>query len=410
MRHRCVIQAVLALSVVAAEACREPPAAVLLGASELASPATIDSGEPFLSESADGVLMSWIGRSGSGVRNVRFARYDGAGWSEPRTVVEGERLLVNVSDFPSIRRGPEGALWAHWLERDGEGLGYGVRLSRSDDGGATWSGPWVPHTDATATDHGFVSLVPLEGGAAIIWLDGRSFVPSGDGAPPTMETALYSRSFGPEGPSGPEAPIDLRVCDCCQTDVATTADGPILVYRDRSPDEIRDVRVARLENGAWSVGGFVHRDGWETGACPINGPAIDARGDLAAVAWFTAAEGEARVSVAFSDDGGRRFDDPVRVDDGAPAGRVDVALLQDGSAVVTWVERTGGAGTEVRLRRVARRGRLLEAVSASAAYAERVLGFPRLALARHDAIIVAWTDGTEIIPRVRVTRITVEEP
>jgi hypothetical protein len=33
-----------------------------------------------------------------------------------------------------------------------------------------------------------------------------------------------------------------------------------------------------------------------------------------------------------------------------------------------------------------------------------------LARARDGAIIVAWTDGTEIIPKVRVTRIEVEEP
>jgi len=98
------------------------------------------------------------------------------------------------------------------------------------------------------------------------------------------------------------------------------------------------------------------------------------------------------------------------VDDGAPAGRVDVALLGDGTALVSWVERTGGDGADVRLRRVDARGRLLESVSASAPFAQRVLGFPRLAQAADGAIIVAWTDGTEITPRVRVTRIAVEAP
>jgi len=406
MRHRRLTGLVAMAALLGVAACREPPSPVELAAAEIESPADVDSGEPFLAVGDGDVLMSWIGRSPSGDRDVRFSRYGDSGWTEPRVMIEGERLLVNVSDFPSIAQGPDGVLWAHWLERDGAGLGYGIRVTRSDDGGASWSEPWTPHADGTAADHGFVSMVPGEGGLNIVWLDGRAFA----GSPPTAETALYSRAIGAEGLIGPEVEVDERVCDCCQTDVATTDDGPVLVYRDRSPGEIRDIRVARLENGRWTPGPLVHEDGWETGACPINGPAVAASGQLVAVAWFTAVEGESRVNVAFSDDGARSFGAPVRVDAGAPAGRVDIVLLDDGSAVVGWVERTGGDRVDVRLRRVGRGGRLLEAISATAPWSERVLGFPRLARARDGAIIVAWTDGTEIIPRVRVTRIAVEEP
>jgi hypothetical protein len=406
MRHRAAVFLWAAIVV----GCRgAPPPAVVLSAAEIDAPTGVDSGEPFLSATDDGVLMSWIDRGPSGVRDVRFARYAGSGWSEPRVVTEGERLLVNVSDFPSIVEAPDGALWTHWLERNVDRPGYGIRVARSEDGGGTWSAPWTPHQDATSADHGFVSTIPVDGGMGILWLDARAFEAGVGDTPPTRETALYSRVAGPDGPLGEESPVDPRVCDCCQTDAALTSDGPILVYRDRSPEEIRDIRVARLEEGAWRQGDLVHEDGWETGACPINGPAVDARGASVVVAWFTAANGESRVNAAFSDDGGRSFEDPVRVDDGTPAGRVDVTLLDDGTALVAWVERTGGDGTEVRLRRVGAGGRRLESVSASAPFSQRVMGFPRLARADDGAIIVAWTDGTEIVPRVRVTRIAVEE-
>ncbi|MDH3271999.1 MAG: glycoside hydrolase [Gemmatimonadota bacterium] len=389
--------------------CGEAPSQPLsLSAREIASPAGADSGEPFLSVAGDTVLMSWIGRSSSGARQVRFARYAAAAWGEPIVVAEPDRLLVNVADFPSILQGPDGTLWAHWPERDAQGFGYGVRISRSTDGGATWSDPWIPHTDGTPTEHGFVSTIAMGDEVGILWLDGRAFARAADGSDPTMETALYFRTADGAGSRGPEVPVDVRVCDCCQTDVATTSRGPVLAYRDRSPEEIRDIRVTRYEGGAWGRSRLVHEDGWETGACPINGPAVAATEEHVAVAWFTAADGESRVMVAFSDDAAESFGDATRIDDGAPAGRVDVIVLEDGSALVSWLERTGGDGSDVRIRRVGPGGQLLESLSVSAPSSERAAGFPRLARAGDGAIILAWTDGADLTPRVRVTRIELE--
>ena len=390
-------------------ACGEPPSPLSLSVLPMESPTGADSGEPFLSLSGDTVIMSWLGRSDAGVRQMRFARYVDGDWDEPTVVTTSERLLVNVADFPSVVTGADGMLWAHWLERDAEGFGYGVRVSHSGDGGATWAEPWTPHTDDTPTEHGFVSTVPMGGGVGLVWLDGRAFAMPQDGSSPANETALYFRAVGAGGPAGPETPLDGRVCDCCQTDVAVTSSGPVLVYRDRSPEEIRDIRVTRYENGSWDEGRPVHEDGWETGACPINGPAVAARDERVAVAWFTAAGGEARVNVAFSNDAARSFATATRVDDGSPSGRVDVLLLEDGTALVSWLERTGGDGAEVRVRRVGPRGQRLETLSVSAPFSERAGGFPRLVQEGTGAIILAWTDGAELTPRVRVTRIQVGE-
>lgn len=391
-----------------ASGCLESTSPALLTVTSVESPAGVDSGEPYLSVSGDTVLMSWLGRSQEGARQLLFATYVDGSWERPRVIAERQRMLVNVADFPSVTRGPDGTLWSHWLERDAEGFGYGVRVTRSRDGGATWGEPWTPHGDGTPTEHGFVAPVPLEVGMGFVWLDGRAFAAT-DAAGPRTETALYFRIADDGGFGDAELSLDPRVCDCCQTDVAVASNGPVLVYRDRSPEEIRDIRILRYEDGAWVDGGLVHEDGWETGACPINGPAVAAIGERVAVAWFTAAQGESRVQVALSRDGGRTFGDPTRVDDGTPAGRVDVGLLGDGSAVVSWLERTGGEGTEVRVRRIGSRGERLESSSATAAYTTRATGFGRLAVVGGDTILLAWTDGAELTPRVRVTRIVVEE-
>jgi hypothetical protein len=95
------------------------------------------------------------------------------------------------------------------------------------------------------------------------------------------------------------------------------------------------------------------------------------------------------VTVAFSRDGGASFGEPIRVDGGHPAGHVDVALLADGSAVVTWVEQQkAGASIEaIRVRSDRTRGagvRVAQIASASAA------GFPRIAISK-DNVMVAWT-------------------
>jgi hypothetical protein len=390
-------------------ACAADGPAVRLVVEEITSPAGEGSGEPFLSSLGDTVLMSWLEAAGNGRHELRFAAHHGSAWDETRVIAASDRFFVNWADFPSVSGGPDGTLWAHWLERGPDGgYDYGIRIVRSADGGATWSEPWTPHEDGTPTEHGFVSTVRVGDGLGFLWLDGRSFVPGKDGAPATEEMALYFRTADGTGLTGPETVVDARVCDCCQTDMALTASGPVAVYRDRSAGEIRDIRVRRYRGGAWTEGEIVHADGWETAACPVNGPAVAARGEDVGVAWFTAAGGVPRVKLAFSDDAAGSFDEPIVVDDGNPAGRVDLVMLPDGAALVSWLERTGGEWAEVRVRRVESGGRMGASVSVSPSSGERASGFPRLAASADGSVMAAWTDVTELAPSVRVARIEIE--
>jgi hypothetical protein len=169
-----------------------------------------------------------------------------------------------------------------------------------------------------------------------------------------------------------------------------TANGPVVVYRDRSADEIRDIAIVRRVNGRWTEPATVHDDNWKIAACPVNGPAVSANGNRVAVAWFTGANDSARVKLAFSMSAGAGFEAPVRIDEGTPAGRVDVELLADGGALVTWIERTGGDTAAVRLRRVQANGAVGAPITLGASTAARASGFPRMAIAGEHAIF-AWT-------------------
>ncbi|MEX1185201.1 MAG: sialidase family protein [Gemmatimonadaceae bacterium] len=354
------------------------------------SPAGPGSGEPFLALGSDGVMyLSWLEPIDS-AHALKFAVYDGASWSAPRTIREGRDFFVNWADFPSIKVMGDGRLVAHWLQRTGSATyAYGVRVSQSADGGATWSEPLIPHRDSSDTEHGFVTLWREGLNVGAVWLDGRKYNTAGHS--PTNEMMVMTTTIAPDGRLGVESPIDERACDCCQTAVAITSGGPIVAYRDRSADEIRDIYVARRVNDRWTTPVPVHADGWKIAACPVNGPALAAKDERVALAWFTSANDSAKVKVAFSSDAGASFGAPVRIDEGQPAGRVDVALLRDGGALVSWIERTGGDTAAVRVRHMTADGKLAPAITVATSSAARASGFPRMIIHGGDAIF-AWTE------------------
>jgi len=164
-------------------------------------------------------------------------------------------------------------------------MAYEVGISRSLDGGESWSESVVPHGDGTQTEHGFVSLVPeADGGFTAVWLDGRNTGDRSAGTRPPM--TLRSARFDGDGIEGPEALLDPRICDCCQTSAAYFGDNLVVAYRDRSEDEIRDIWSVRRTPEGWQDPVRVAHDDWQIPGCPVNGPAVAAGENGGAVAWF----------------------------------------------------------------------------------------------------------------------------
>jgi hypothetical protein len=361
----------------------------------LVSPAAANSSQPHLSVSRHGALLSWIERDGPRA-TLKFAERTPTDWSTPQTVASGTDWFVNWADVPSVIKLADGTLAAHWLQKSAPGTyAYDVRLSYSKDGGRTWSASFLPHHDGTKTEHGFAALFEMPGsGLGAIWLDGRT-MPAEGHAPAaggghgaiTVRFGAFDRNWKQTA----DVPVDLRVCECCPTTAAVTADGPIVAYRDRTQDEIRDIVVSRLENGKWTEPKAVFADGWHIAGCPVNGPMLAARGRRVAVAWFTGTQNQNRVFVAFSDDAGRTFGAPVRVDDRGALGRVDIELLDDGDAVVSWIEYADRVA-ELRVRRVAPSGAKSAAVTVESITSERSNGYPRIARFGNE-LVMAWTES-----------------
>jgi hypothetical protein len=366
-------------------------ATVLATLLSLPSPAGSGAAEPHLAARADGtVVMSWLEQ---GV--LKFASLKNGRWSQPRTIVSGKELFVNWADFPSIVDDGRGVLFAHWLQKSGKGTySYDVWVTSSSDDGESWRKPLLVNRDGKQAEHGFVSFAPLPaGGVALVWLDGREMKEEGHGGHggghegamtlryAELDAALTVRN---------ESVLDARVCECCGTTMAMTARGPLVAYRDRSGEEVRDIAFTRRTDGKWSNPARVRVDNWKIPGCPVNGPQVDARGERAALAWFTAASDKPQVQVAFSRDAGTTFGRAFRVDRGNAVGRVDVLLLKDGGALVTWIEgAAGNAG--IFARRVSSDGKMDEPVKLAATSSARASGFPRATLVGTTAYF-AWTD------------------
>ncbi len=359
----------------------------------IASPAGADSSAPQLTVEGDRAVLSWIERSGK-QSALKFAERTATGWSEARVVVSSDHLMVNSADVPSVRALPDGTLAAHWMEESGpDPEAYNLKLAWSADG-RTWSAPVAPNRDKTITQHGFASLFPVaDGGFGLVWLDGRAT--HGEEGDMQLRAAIYDKSHKQLS----DTAIDMRVCECCPTSVAVSADGPIAAYRNRSAGEIRDIYITRLAAGRWTTPVAVHRDNFKIEGCPVNGPAIAARGRDVAVAWFTAPKDVNRSFVAFSHDSGRTFTAPVRADDVESLGRVGVALRQDGSAIVGWVE-SAGPTPQFQIRRVQADGTRSPAVVVANSSGTR---YPRMALAGNE-VVLAWTESEKDSSRVKTAR------
>jgi hypothetical protein len=370
----------------------KPSSSWSLKVEPLSSPAATNSGQPQLSTSARGLILSWLERDGQNAA-LRFSERTANGWSAPITVASGRDWFVNWADVPSVIRLANGTLVGHWLQKSGpDTYAYDVRLSYSSDDGKTWSSSFLPHTDATKTEHGFASLFPLPGaGLGLVWLDGRAMKPeAGHGGHGAGAMTMHFASFDARWKQTAEVAVDSRVCECCPTAAAVTADGPIVAFRNRTDDEVRDIYVSRLEGGKWTEPKAAFDDGWKINACPVNGPMLSARGRDVALAWFQAKNDQGKAFIAFSRDAGRSFGAPIRLDDESALGRVDVELTADGAAIASWIE-FADSRAQFRVRRVERSGTRSPSIIVSSLPGGRASGYPRIALNTTE-VVFAWTE------------------
>lgn len=359
------------------------------------------------------IYMSWLEYIEEDIYALRYAVYDNEQWGPAQSIRVATDFFVNWADFPSVTGLSGEPVAAHWLKKiEGGPYAYNVEIAFPDADTGRWTNVITPHQDGTATEHGFVSMEPLsEDTVLAIWLDGRNTEGREHHQYEDISQAMTLRSaeISSSGEISREREIDNVVCDCCQTDLIAVDGGYLAVYRGRTEDEIRDIRITRydLETGEWSEPAKVHEDGWKIMACPVNGPRILANGDHVAVTWYTGADDEPRVLLARSTDGGNTFEDPITVADAelGTVGRPDLILTEEGTIYVSWLQQRGGLGN-VMISRILPNGSLGQETVVGLTASTRSSGFPRMKKT-DDSIIISWTQ-TEPLVRVRTARVGLE--
>ena len=375
------------------------------------NPAETGSQFPYLFLDNSGTLyMSWITYIDEDIHALQFATYRENGWSTAQTVRVATNFFVNWADFPSIVGFDDSPVAVQWLRKvEGGPYAYYVQIGFQDESTGRWDHIITPHLDGTPTEHGFVSMQPLGPNRVLaMWLDGRETDGRGHGEYDDFSKSMTLRSaeVSADGEIVRKRVIDSTVCDCCQTDLAEVNGDYLAVYRGRTEEEIRDIKISRYssENGEWSEPKTVHNDGWEIQGCPVNGPRIVTNDNRVAVIWYTGAEDNTGVKLARSVDGGETFQEPILIADEGALGRPDLLMTDDGTIYVSWMQQVGSAG-HVQLKRIGPDGSLNEAISVGNTSSTRRSGFPRIAKVDNQ-IIVAWTQ-TEPLLRVRTAKVEI---
>ncbi len=353
----------------------------------ITSPTTGISSEPYLFSNDSEVLLSWIQKEGDSIFSLNYSKTTDTIWNNPEVIAQGSDWFINWADYPVIAEN-NGRLMSHYLQKSAEGkYTYDIKyqIKRED---SAWGGPQILHDDDTQAEHGFVSIEPYGNDFFATWLDGRSTVnvPHDE-----MQMTLRAAIIDSLGIKKEEYLLDDRVCDCCQTTAAITEKGPVVFYRDRSheEDEVRDISIVRWQDSIWSEPKVVYKDNWKLKGCPVNGPRADALNNSLVVAWFSAAKFKPSVQLSFSSDNGESFDQPIRIDGGEPLGRVDIVLIDEKTAIVSWLE-TQEDGEYILAMRVNSDGVRSTPIKIASASAERSSGFPQIAY-RNETLYLAWT-------------------
>jgi hypothetical protein len=220
-----------------------------------------------------------------------------------------------------------------------------VMVSRSVDGGASFTAPQPITGDNTSQRFETLALDPADGNLFAAWLDKRNVAAAGASGNPYPGTALAFSWSSDGGESFAPARIARdNVCECCRLGVAFLgAHRPSILFRNIFGNSTRDHALLAFQDR--DVPGPIQRvsiDDWEIDACPHHGPALAISGaDTFHAAWFTSGKARKGLFYARSSDGGAHFTAPLPVGDASRRSARPYLAASGNTVRLVWKEFDG---------------------------------------------------------------------
>ena len=351
------------------------------------TPTNKNSLAPNLCSFGNHFVLSWIERNTDGEARLQMATWNGSEFDEIRLIAKSKGMFANWADIPSLVEAPSGDLYAHWLNRIGnESYAYGIQIERSIDHGKSWQSLGWLHNDTSATEHGFVSLIPENRHVRAFWLDGRQM------KKPTGKMMLRTAILDGNKIKS-ENMLDDDVCTCCPTGAIQLPGGSAVVYRDRLPQEIRDISLVHIKNDAWSKPSRIQNDNWVMPGCPVNGPSIATNGNIIAVSRFTVIKNKAKIILRLFKDGQTASGKEITLDENIPVGRCTTVCSKD-AVYNIWIG-VDKKQTVLRMAEVSLSGKIKRKITLVPIDKDRSSGMPR-AIFSNNYLWVSWTGSNQV--------------
>lgn len=239
---------------------------------------------------------------------------------------------------PAIAVAPDGTLYAAWEDlRDGQ---WNIYLSKSTDGGTTWSANWAIQPTETSTSHRAPSIAAASGGNVyVVWEEDGSDTSS-------VDIMFASSSDGGTTWSSPvRAAFDVSASEQRTPAVAFDGGGTLYVAWMDTRSGHGDIYVARSTNGgsSWGLGVRVNDNSTLTDQSL---PTL-AAGDSGHVylAWSDGRNGNDDIFFAASTNSGQSWSQNVKVNsDTGSAVQTEPSLARDGvgDLHLTWRDTRNG--------------------------------------------------------------------
>ena len=310
--------------------------------------------DPYLSSDGSRLYLSWLAPNKT-VRasldetasQLKWSYLENKVWSEPEAVLTSSYIFTNSDDILSIILDRNGTQYAHWLEKSNSKFyEYGIQHASYPAHLDVWQPlekKWKTSTIDRAGYDKSVAMIPAGRKITAFWIDGRKYNEKMS-EPSRLVTAELTDKVEKQ------TVLDDDICRCCDRTAVNTNEGPVVFYRGRTKDEIRDILVVRSAENGWSFLSPVGNDHWRIADCAVNGSKADAVGKQVVLIWYTGITGKGEVRVTFSTDAGKSFTKARNIDDISQDGslaKVDIELLDKGQVLISWIGRSAENDKEV---------------------------------------------------------------